>query len=224
MTPQHDIRLYVGYDPREAAGFHAFTHSVIEHCDPAPSIIPLSGDQADGTNAFTYERFRIPERQAWAGWGLFMDGCDMLLQADLAELWALRDKTYAVQVVKHEYRTRHPKKYVGTELEAANADYPRKNWSSVMLINCAHKAHFEARAKLRENDGRFLHRFEWLKDEEIGELPIEWNWLADEHGENPGAKVLHWTAGIPGFYHYRNAPHAQLWRDAVRQVTRGMDG
>jgi hypothetical protein len=36
----------------------------------------------------------------------------------------------AVAVVKHDYKTKHRRKYIGTPLEADNADYPRKNWSS----------------------------------------------------------------------------------------------
>jgi hypothetical protein len=37
--------------------------------------------------------------------------------------------------------------------------------------------------------------FRWLDDERIGELPIEWNWLPDEFGVNPEAKLLHYTLG-----------------------------
>lgn len=218
------VRLFVGYDEREAAGFHAFIDRLVK-TSPDVWVRAIGGQQGDGTNAFTYERFKIPERCGWSGWALFVDGADMLPRTDIAELWALRDERYAVQVVKHDYKTKHSTKYVGTEMECANADYPRKNWSSVVLWNCGHKAHFEARAKLRAGtDGPYLHRFGWLKDEEIGSLPVEWNWLADEYGENEKAKLLHWTAGIPGFYAYKDAPHSDEWRDAVRKMTRGLDG
>lgn len=135
----------------------------------------------------------------------------MLLRAPLKELWGLFDPSKAVQVVKHDYRTKHPRKYIGTPMEAPNADYPCKNWSSLILWNNGHRAHYEAREKLRGFDGAYLHRFAWLQDHEIGELPMEWNWLADEYGANPQAKLLHWTAGIPGFEHYKNAPHADEW-------------
>src|SRR5690606_36000298 len=94
------------------------------------------GGQRDGTNAFIYSRFLIPYLQNYKGWALFVDGADMIVKGDLAELWALRDKAKAVQVVKHDYRTKHPRKYVGTQMEADNRDYPCKNWSSVMVINC----------------------------------------------------------------------------------------
>lgn len=217
------ITLFCGYDLRESIGWHAFTQSVIESCSEPLAIIPILGDQYDGSNAFTYSRFLVPDLCGYQGWAIFADGADMLLRADLSELWNLRDKTKAVQVVKHEYKTKNPIKYIGTELETRNEDYPRKNWSSLILWNCGHTAHFKNREALGGSDGKFLHRFQWLKDEEIGELPAVWNWLCDEYGGNPDAKLLHWTSGQPGFYHYKNAPHADEWRASVRNVTRGLD-
>lgn len=217
------IRLFCGFDAREAVGFHAFVQSLIGTCSVQVSLIPLSGSQRDGSNAFTYSRFAIPELCNWAGWAIWMDGADMLLRGDVAELGKLCAGKEALKVVKHDYATKHPRKYVGTELETDNEDYPRKNWSSLILWNCGHMAHFTAREQIRNGDGAFLHRFAWLEDSDIGELPVEWNWLADEYGENSEAKLLHWTAGIPGFYHYRDAPHAYEWRAMVRGVTSGLD-
>lgn len=214
------LRLFCGYDSREAIGFHVFTDSVIEH-SPRTAIIPMGNQQGDGTNAFTYSRFLVPALCGFTGWAVFMDGADMKLRAALSELMALADERFAVQVVKHDYKTKHPIKYLGTEMESANSDYPRKNWSSVILWNCGHPAHVINRRHLESQDGKFLHRFQWLKDEEIGSLPIEWNWLADEYGYNKDAKLLHWTAGVPGFRAYRDSPHAEEWRHAVLRVLRG---
>lgn len=209
------IRLLTGFDQREAAGWHAFAQSVIENTSVPVQIIPLAYAngimQKDGTNAFTYARFLIPELCDFSGWAIFADGADMVAVGDLAELWAMRDPKFAVQVVKHDYKTKHPVKYFGTEMEATNADYPRKNWSSLILWNCGHKAHRQYREILRGDNGPHLHRFGWLADDEIGSLPIEWNWLADEYGANTKAKILHWTAGIPAIYAYRGSPHAQMW-------------
>jgi len=149
-----------------------------------------------------------------------VDAADMLLRSDVSELGDLFDKSKAVQVVKHDYQTKHPRKYVGTSMEADNRDYQRKNWSSVILWNCGHMAHFESRNKIRRailaGDGKFLHRFGWLKDKDIGELPIEWNWLSQEHGENQNAKLIHFTAGMPGFSHYKNSPMAEPWHAAAQ--------
>lgn len=210
------MRVFCGFDHRESEGWSAFTRSVVEHCTDPVALIPLSGAQRDGTNAFTYERFRIPDICGWAGDALFLDGSDMLLRADLADLERLRDRRYAVQVVKHDYRTQHPRKYLGTPMEAANRDYPRKNWSSVVIWNCGHIAHFRARERIREaiaaGDGAFLHRFGWLSDDLIGELPFEWNLLVSEYPYNAKAKLAHFTCGIPCWPAYAGCDYADEWR------------
>lgn len=213
--------MFCGYDPREAIGFHAFTQSVIETCSGLVQIIPLAGEQKDGTNSFTYARFLVPELCDWAGYAIFADASDMLAVGDLTELWALRDKDYAVKVVKHDYRTAHSRKYIGTELESPNEDYPRKNWSSLILWNCAHWSHYRAREQLRNESGKYLHRFSWLEDKEIGELPANWNVLAGEQPVTEDAKLIHYTLGIPGFAHYANLPGAEPWKSTVRRVMKG---
>lgn len=222
------IRVFAGFDEREAIGYHTFCASVIEHaCEPV-SITPLSlksvskfyqAGQRDGTNAFIYSRFLIPYLCGYNGFAIFVDGADMILKADIKELWDMRDAFKAVQVVKHDYKTKHPRKYVGTDMEAPNGDYPCKNWSSVMIINCAHYNWRQITPNIVESaSGRHLHRFEFMEPRFIGELPIEWNWIADEYGENKDAKLLHWTAGIPAFEHYKDSPHASDWFEANKKV------
>jgi hypothetical protein len=221
------IRLFYGFDPREEIGAHTFVSSVIHHASQPVALCPLhlpmlpmySGGERDGTNAFIYSRFLIPQLCGYEGWAIFVDGADMIVKGDIAELWSLRDEAKAVQVVKHDYKTKHPRKYVGTPMEADNGDYPCKNWSSVMLINCGHDdwQRITPRA-VAKMTGAELHRFQFIRPGAVGALPVEWNHLADELGENPRAKLLHWTAGIPAWPAYRNAPHADDWRAAHERV------
>lgn len=221
MKPVDTIPVYAGFDERESVGFHAFTASVIANTSMPVAITPLHAGmlrgiydegQRDGTNAFIYLRFLIPYLNLFRGFAIFVDGADMVCRGDLAELWDMRNPWAAVQVVQHDYKTRHPRKYVGTEMEAENADYPRKNWSSVMIINCGHFAWRDLTPdKVARMTGSELHGFTFLPQERIGELPKEWNWLADEYGPNPLAKLLHWTAGVPAWPAYANAPHADEW-------------
>jgi hypothetical protein len=215
--------LFCGYDPRESAGYHNFCQSVIESTKQPVQFIPLTGNQGDGTNAFTYARFKVPELCGFSGFAIFADAADMLALGDVGQLWELRDKKYALQCVKHDYKTRFKRKYLGTELEAPNEDYPRKNWSSLVIWNCGHEAHKRHRHELNSANGAFLHRFAWLDDEEIGSLPREWNWLADEHGVNKEAKLLHFTTGIPGFLAYRDTPHANEWLSSAERMMRGYE-
>lgn len=226
------IPLYAGFDDREEVGFHTFTSSVIHRSSMPVRITPLhlpmlkgyKGGARDGTNAFIYSRFLIPWLQGYEGHAIFMDGADMVMNADIAELWKLRDVFKAVQVVQHNYQTKHPRKYVGTRMEAENHSYPCKNWSSVMLINCAH---YNWRQITPETVGKMsgadLHSFSFIQDRFVGALPIEWNWLADEYGENNEAKVIHYTAGIPGFSHYKDTPMAARWFRANKQISHAID-
>ncbi len=134
----------------------------------------------------------------YKGWAIFMDG-DMLLRDDINKLWNLRDESKAVQVVKHDYKTRQTEKYLGSK----NEDYPRKNWSSVILWNCGHPANASVTPEfIQSATGAQVHRFTWLDDSLIGELPKEWNWLDIEYDVNPDAKLIHYTLGTPCFHEF----------------------
>jgi lipopolysaccharide biosynthesis glycosyltransferase len=150
----------------------------------------------DGSNQFIYSRFLVPHLMEYKGWAIFMDG-DMLLRDDIEKLWALRDESKAVMIVKHDYKTKMTEKYLGSK----NEDYPRKNWSSVILWNCEHAANKVVTTEFIENaTGAQLHRFTWLTDDLIGELPAEWNWLDVEYDRNLLAKLVHYTLGTPCFH------------------------
>jgi hypothetical protein len=150
---------------------------------------------------------------------LFADG-DMVCQADIAELAGLFDPSKAVQLVQHNYETKAIKKY----LNNINVNYPRKNWSSLVLYNCAHPANrVLTPAYIQEKDGAHLHRFGWLQDSDIGSLPLEWNWLATEYEDNPHAKIIHYTLGTPCFKSYRDAAMASAWWRANARANEGLD-
>ncbi|WP_440221837.1 hypothetical protein ACQQ2N_12135 [Dokdonella sp. MW10] len=213
------INLFCGYDPREAIGFHVFAHSVISRASVPVAITPLASmGLPQGTNAFTMSRFLVPWLCGYRGRAIFADASDMVMLDDIANLDALFDPRLAVQVVQHpKYQTRHPRKYVGTPMEAENRSYARKNWASLMLINCGHPVWKDARPEVlaKESVVAWLMMVLWDaagEDQVIGELPREWNVLVDEGQDDTNAKILHWTAGIPAFHHYRNAPHADTWR------------
>jgi lipopolysaccharide biosynthesis glycosyltransferase len=166
-----------------------------------------SETHTDGSNHFIYTRFLVPYLQDYTGHAIFIDG-DMIVRGDIAELWNMRDHTCDVQVVKHDYQTRMPVKYLG----AKNENYPRKNWSSVILWNCASFPNRKLTPDfVQHNTGSFLHRFSWLDDARIGELPPAWNWLPDEYGPNADAKLLHYTLGTPCFQEFADTPQGNEW-------------
>ena len=175
------------------------------------------------TNSFGKLRFAIPYLCNYKGGAIFLDGADMLMRTSLAELWALREGWYGVQVVKHDYKTKSPKKYVGTKMESQNSDYPRKNWSSCVIWSCDYSKHQVLTPRyISETSPSTLHRFGWLPDERIGELPAEFNHLVGEQKPNKDAKIAHYTLGIPGFEHYRHAEHAQEWTESLKRAAAGL--
>lgn len=204
------IRIFVGFDQREAIAYHAFCQSVIEKASQPVEFIPLARNllddfdgQQDGTNAFIFSRYLIPYLCNFQGWALFFDG-DMICTGDVANLWNDRERLYdkAVSVVKHDYVTKSRRKYIGSNIENDNVDYPRKNWSSVMLWNCSHYANRQLTPEAVANKGAvFLHRFQWLDDKYIGELMPTWNHLVGENPPGP-ANLYHQTLGVPFIKHY----------------------
>lgn len=209
------IPIFIGYDPREAIAYHVCSNSIIRHSTNPVSINPLAlstlvdykETHSDGSNHFIYSRFLVPHLMEYQGWAIFMDG-DMLVRDDITRLWDLRDHTKAVMVVKHDYQTRQAEKYLGSK----NENYPRKNWSSVILWNCGHPANRKVTADFVMNaTGAEVHRFTWLDNSLIGELPAEWNWLPDEYGENTDAKLLHYTLGTPSFHDFATTTMGDEW-------------
>ena len=163
----------------------------------------------------------MPHLCNYQGRAIFLDASDMLMRADIAELVALFDPDCAVQVVKHDYKTSASRKYLGTDMEAPNADYPRKNWSSLILWNCGHPAHKALTPeRVARKPGSHLHRFGWLLDSTIGELPAAWNVLIGEQAATD-CKIAHWTLGIPGIEHYSKADYSDEWRANLDRMLRG---
>jgi hypothetical protein len=132
----------------------------------------------------------------------------MLCRADVAGLVAEIDRQSekAVLVCKHDYTPSPERKF----LNQVQTVYPRKNWSSVMLMN-GRKCAALTKEYVNSASGLDLHRFNWLDDAQIGELPIEWNWLVGEYKHNPDAKIVHFTRGGPYFQDYRNCDYSEEW-------------
>jgi hypothetical protein len=224
------ISIAIGYDPRESIAYHVLEQSIINRTSAPVAIIPLANrmlrnfdGQRDGTNAFIYSRFLVPELMDYQGWAIYMDS-DMLLRDDLVKLWDLRDDSKAVMVVQHDYHTKNRRKLIGTPMECDNADYPRKNWSSMMMWNCGHPQNRILNADfVSESPGSLLHRFQWLTDDLIGGISTEWNHLVGEYPLTEKAKLVHFTYGMPGFSHYRRCDYSSEWRGLSDDVNAALD-
>ncbi len=221
------IKIVIGFDQREAVAYHTFCQSIIEHASIPVSFTPLAmttlkgykETHVDKSNDFIYSRFLTPYLNQYEGWAIFADG-DMICQADIKEMWDLRDESKALLVVKHDYKTKAYQKYLGN----INENYPRKNWSSIILWNCKHPKHKILTPDFVANQtGKYLHRFSWLDDNDIGDLPKEWNWLAIEYPENRKAKLIHYTLGTPCFKDYKDTEMSDIWHNVEKRIHDGVD-
>ena len=219
------IRVFVGYDPREAVAYNVLSHSINRRSSQPVTVAPVMLSQLGGimtrerhplqSTDFSFSRFLTPYLCDYDGWALFMD-CDMLVLDDMAKLWELRDDKYAVMVVKHDHKPSEQKKF----LDQAQTQYEKKNWSSVMLFNCA-KCTALTPDYVNTATGLDLHRFNWLENDElIGEIPHRWNHLVAYDPPTPAEDIsnLHYTIGGPYFDEYKDTEYAQEWfdeRDAV---------
>jgi len=224
------IPIFIGHDQRESIAFHVLEQSIIDKCSAPVAIIPLSqrqlrgfDGQRDGTNGFIYSRFLVPELCDYQGFAIYLDS-DMLLRDDLLKLWDLRDESKAIQVVKHDYHTKFRRKLIGTPMEAENSSYEKKNQSSMILWNCGHRQNRILTTEyVSEAPGSVLHRFRWLTEDLIGEIPKEWNHLCSEYPYSPEAKLVHFTLGSPCFSHYRKCDYSAEWHKTKEAVDYALD-
>lgn len=214
---QKTIPIFIGYDFRERAAANVLIDSLYQQSSFPLAITPLITEQLvkngfhnrkreeKQSTDFSFTRFLVPYLMNYEGWAIFLD-CDMLCQTDIAELWEQRNEIYSLLCVKHEHIPKESKKFLG-EVQTA---YPKKNWSSLMLMNC-NKCKKLTIDYVNKASGLDLHRFNWLKnDDEIGEIKGKgWNYLVDVHNEEneillKKKELLHWTLGGPWFKEQRD--------------------
>ncbi len=217
-------RVFIGYDPREPVAVNVLTDSIQAHASGPVLIGQVRLDQLRGVHTrprdpkqstdFSFSRFLVPWLAGYRGWALFIDA-DMLCLGDMAELWALRDESFAVQVVKHRHECEAGLKFQGMP----QTPYGRKNWSSVVLFNCSRCTTLTPEY-VNTASGLDLHQFRWLPDEAIGELPPEWNVLVGVQPVPAEPKVLHYTLGGPWFDDCLDMPESDRWLRAHEALNR----
>ncbi len=222
--------VWVGFDPRETAAF-AVTRESIRYFNRNMPINGLVLDdlrkaglyyrptekrlgklydvisEHEMATEFAISRFLVPTLNQWGGWSLFMDS-DMMLRTNITRVFEKLDKSKAVYCVKHNHA---PVNTVKMD-DQVQSQYARKNWSSFLIFNCEHPSNEKLTVELINTvPGRDLHAFCWLKDEEIGELPVEWNYLVGHSDPKVEPLNVHYTDGGPWFTAYQNAEYAEEW-------------
>ena len=221
------MKVFVGYDTREDIAYQVCKHSILSKQSNAVVTPLVQKELSDSgwytrsidklaSTEFTFTPFLVPQLCNFKGWAVFID-CDVILTTDIEELFVQADDQYAVMCVQHDYR---PKE--GTKMDGQTQTvYPRKNWSSVMLINCGHPSNRALNIDLVNDpaiNGAYLHRFSWLKDEEIGKLDHTWNYLVGVYDDIKIPKLIHYTEGGPWFENYRNCVFHQEWKNQLQEM------
>ena len=209
--PPH--RIFIGYDPEQDIAYEVLKYSLEKHASEPIEVNKIDTAAITEFNRpvdplastpFTYSRFLVPWLCDYKGIALFMDS-DMLALGDITELFKLDMEGLALRVRKHEYNPTETVKMGGK----TQTQYPRKNWSSLMLMNNPELAVW-TKEQVETQSGAWLHRFEPIPDEKVGDISEEWNVL--DHMTGP-TKLLHYTSGGPWLKGCEDADHADLWHE-----------
>lgn len=224
------LRVFIGYDSREDIAYQVCRDSLIKNSSGLLSVRPIKQNELrysgqywrdpdmNASTEFSLTRFLVPHLSHYMGWAIFVD-CDFLYRGDIMEVMKYADQTKAVMCVKHNYVPQESTKMDG----ATQFIYPRKNWSSFMLFNCSHpdaqNLNLEA---VNTEEPSWLHRMKWVKDENIGELPVTFNYLEGWHKkedcDNPIA--VHFTRGGPWFEQWQDVEYGDEWIKAAEEANR----
>jgi lipopolysaccharide biosynthesis glycosyltransferase len=204
------MRIFIGWDSRQAECADVLAYSLRKHATVPLDICYLKLAELDfdrprdplQSTEFTYTRFLVPHLCGYRGKAVFMDS-DMLCLGDIAELDNLEMADYALRVVKHNHAPTEAVKMDGR----VQTRYPRKNWSSLMIMDCAKLTIWTKRAA-ETQPARYLHQFYDIPDARIGNIPETWNVL-DRRDEQ--TKMIHYTSGGPWFEQCRDHPDGLVW-------------
>lgn len=236
------LPVYIGYDKREHEAYEVCRHSLQRHSSIPLHIQPLdqnalrysglyrrasspgtwedSSDHKPFSTDFSFSRFLVPALQQWKGWALFVD-CDFVFTQDIAKLFYGVDREMAVSVVQHDYRPKETLKMADQPQE----NYDRKNWSSLIMWYCGHPSNKKLTVDaVNLEPGSWLHGFRWLKDEEIGSIDKDWNWLEGWYpSKDPPPAAIHYTRGGPWFANWQSVDFADLYL-AERKLVPNLKG
>jgi hypothetical protein len=153
---------------------------------------------------FSFTRFYVPMLCHYQGKALFVDN-DFVFKCNPTEIeHYLREKPVAC--VKHNLGNIHGSKMDGVE----NKSYPKKCWSSLMLFDNSKLKHL-TKEYLDNASPADLHQFAWVKDNEIGRIPLKYNHLVGYYRKHKYIKAIHYTQGGPWFESYKDGELSEEW-------------
>ena len=208
-------RIYIGYEEREHDAYRVCKHSIellsiLKPVQLKSQNIPeykRNWGEPQSTD-FTFTRFWVPYLSSFTGYSVFVD-CDFLFKSNPLNLAQYINPDLAVSVVQHP--SYNPNTEIKMDGVAQHRSY-RKNWASLMVFNNEHPSNKILTPDYLNNHkpGIDFHHFKWLKDEEIGSIPLEWNCL-DGYYDLKYPKAIHYTDGGPWFDDYKETQYSSLW-------------
>jgi hypothetical protein len=222
------MKVFIGWDSREDIAYQVCRESLARNSSEWLDIKPIKQHEMRerglywrehdplSSTEFSFTRFLVPYLAGYEGWALFMD-CDFLWRGDVAGIMDYADPKVPVMVVQHRYEPKETTKMDG----AVQHQYPRKNWSSLMLINCGHRSVKDCLKieDVNNQTGMYLHQLLWAGTH-IGALPIAYNYLEGWHTKNdcPNPVAVHFTRGGPWFKDWGNVEYADEWLAVAKEM------
>jgi hypothetical protein len=222
------LKVYVGWDPREDIAWEVCRHSILTRTDPAQvevhaliqSELRTKGlytrpIDTRASTEFSLTRFLTPTLADTDGYAIFVD-CDFLFLTDIRGVLDQIEPGKAISVVKHSYLPSESHKMDG----CIQYPYPRKNWSSFIVFNCANPSVRSLTPSLvNAAEPAHLHQFKWLNDDEIGELDKGWNYLEGWYPAHyDKLNAIHYTRGGPWFENNRECDFADIWLEELERT------
>jgi hypothetical protein len=213
------LRVFVGADESQMVAARVLEFTIRRHAsrpvDVTPMIdlpCPRPRDRRNRPRtSFSFFRFMIPKLCDYRGRALYLDA-DMLVFADLAELWEV---PFGGNTVLCTYQSEVPARWKDHWV------HPGRQLS-VMLLDCA-RLDWDVEAIVRGlDDGRYSYA-ELMSDlcivpaREIADaIPADWNRL---ESYDPGTtKLLHYTVVPTQPWKSTDNPLRSLWMDAYRDA------
>ena len=222
------LKLFIGYDSSEDEAAKVCAYSAKKNASEEIDVYFIKkkemsnkgyyyrpNDKLSSTE-FTFTRFLVPHLTNYSGWAVFCD-CDFLWVDNILDLMKLKNDKFAIMCVQHDYKPKNNLKMDGKK----QLIYPRKNWSSMVLWNCSHPSNKKITIDdINMKDGKYLHRFAWLQDHEIGSIPYHWNWLVGWYQEDKfnKPKALHFTEGGPWHKNPECTDYFSLWYEYKKEI------
>jgi len=213
MESTNKINFWIGYTPSYKRASEVCKFS-LQKFNVNVRRLPLFYEE-NTSNPFSRTRFLTPiidSVYSDSEWTLFSDDDFLFLQNPINLISSL-DSSKAVYVCKHpEYQSR-----VNIKMDKqTNPNYPKKNWSSFMIFNNEKfTLTFEEIFSMNLKD---LHQFKWCKENEIGEVPLEWNWLVGEYEDRHDVNALHYTLGGPWYEIPFDSNLNSVWFEYEKQM------